>query len=70
MLGQETGGTPEQNKKEFLQLMELIALLDPDSLPDKDRGFYEDMKNRLIFPKFVPSGKQLFWLRDIKDKLL
>jgi hypothetical protein len=69
-LGQETGGTPEENRDEARKLIELIVLLDYESLPDRDLHFFEDMRNRLVFPKCTVSGKQLFYLRDIKDKLL
>ena len=69
-IGQETGKTPEAMRDEVVQLVKIISQSSPESLSDKDLHFYEDMKNRLVFPKFVPSGRQLFWLRDIKDKLL
>lgn len=69
-LGQETGQTLEEMRKEAKKLIDIISELDFDSLSDKELHFFEDMRNKLIFPKFSISGKQIFWLRDIKDRLL
>ncbi len=44
---------------------QIVSILEGELLSDKDREFVDRMKRST----FV-SVKQLFWLRDIKDKFL
>jgi len=71
-LGQDTGQTPERMKQEAMALLNVIAESDPENrLSESDLKFYKDTILRSCFPKmFTISGKQLYWLRDIKDRLL
>jgi hypothetical protein len=63
-LGQETGGTHDERVTEAHQLLKMIA--DHfEELSPKEQKFIEDMQDCTSC-----SGRQLFWLRDIKDGLL
>ena len=63
-LTNDTGGTPEQRRTEADRLLKMLEGLE-DSMTDKERRFVEDMQ-----AGWDVSPKQLFWLRDIKEKYL
>ena len=66
-LTQETGADPEQRRQEASDLVDKITSdAGYGDLSDKEKGFVEQMEDE---SQFV-SAKQLFWLRDIWDKLL
>lgn len=57
-------GTPEERREEADRLIELIAE-NQGELNEKERDFVADIEMGGNV-----SAKQLFWLRDIKDKYL
>lgn len=71
-LGQDTGQTDQRRVQEALDLIKIIAMSQPEEkLQPTDLKFYKDITLRACFPRaFKVSGAQLYWLRDIKDKLL
>lgn len=63
-IGQETGGDADSRLTESKKIVEM--LLDfMEFMTSKERDFVEQMDEASCC-----SGKQLFWLRDIKDKYL
>ncbi len=70
-LGQETGGTPDERLAEAKRLLEIIGD-HLEQLSPKEQGFVEDMQGRIeeYGNSAIVSGKQLFWLRDIKDGII
>ena len=58
----ESGSTPDTRRVEADKLLKIIEV---EQLTPKEAAFVEQMADS----KFV-SPKQLFWLRDIKDKYL
>jgi len=63
-LGQETGGDENARLSEAHRLVDMITSVQ-DRLGPKEARFVEDMRDCTTC-----SGRQLFWLRDIKDKYL
>ena len=71
MIGQETGGDAVARAKEAKELVDMI-LPHSEELSPKEQRFIEQTAERLdqYGEKTIISGKQLFWLRDIKDGVL
>ena len=77
-LFQESGQSPERRNEEALQLVKLLyggfdGHADDDFLPREERKFLTDMfrmyekhNGKAVFV----TTKQLFWLRDLKEKYL
>jgi hypothetical protein len=63
-LGQETGGDADARLSECQKLLDIIARFQEELTP-KEQQFVERMDGASYC-----SGRQLFWLRDIKDKYL
>jgi len=63
-LGQETGGDADSRVTEAHKIVEMLASVQ-EEMTSKEASFVESMDNCTTC-----SGKQLFWLRDIKDKYL
>lgn len=67
----ESGGDHRQRAMEAEKLLELIGE-DTDQLAPNEQKFVADLKER--FERYglqtTVSTKQLFWLRDIKDRLI
>jgi hypothetical protein len=63
-LGQETGGDSDSRVTEAQRLVDIITA-SADELTPREREFVMQMDGCKTC-----SGKQLFWLRDIKDKYL
>jgi hypothetical protein len=63
-LGQETGGDAGSRVTEARKIVEMLASVQEQMTP-KEQTFVEQMDGASVC-----SGKQLFWLRDIKDKYL
>lgn len=63
-LGQETGGTNEDRCAEAQKILAILADVQ-EQLTSKETQFVEKMDGCSFC-----SGRQLFWLRDIKDKYL
>lgn len=63
-LGQETGSDNDKRVTEVKRLLDIIQEF-VDKLTPREREFVMQMDGASFC-----SGKQLFWLRDIKDKYL
>lgn len=61
---QFTGGDADSRRAEADRILAIIGTCDVTDLTPKERNFLEEMAEGDV------SGKQLLWLRDIKDKLL
>lgn len=67
-LTQDSGGTAEDRRNEADRILNILeAELNLDEISPNERKFLEDM---LIYRDRPISTKQLFWLRDIKDRLV
>lgn len=76
-LGQTTGGTPEMDKAEAIRILKMIKDTDwADPPPD---GVLNSGERALIasmlagsrdVENFTVTGRQVFYLRDVKEKLL
>lgn len=64
-LFQESGSTAEQRYDEAQRIVEMLTGVDVDKFSQQEIDFIHQIENA----KTV-SPKQLFWLRDIKDKCL
>jgi hypothetical protein len=76
-IGQQTGGDEWADALEFKRLLKMIVDGCKKSdmqqtLDAKSMQFLEEQVERAnsIVTHFRVTGKQLFWLRDIKDKLV
>lgn len=75
-LGQQTGGTADSDRDQALRIIGMIAPItgnlprDQKILSDKDLFFARAQILESLFTNYSVTGKQLFWLRDIKDKLV
>lgn len=76
-LGQCTGGTLEMDREEAVRILKMIkdtnwAAPPPDGVLNMgERAFIANiLAGSRDAANFTVTGKQLFWLRDIKDKLL
>jgi len=73
-LGQQTGGTPESDTREAVRILSMIAGVSIGTIEEElgaDPGrFIRDMRAAMAFPKFEVTGKQLFYLRDLRDRLV
>ena len=71
-LGQQTGGSATMDTAEAGKIMSMIDPIDElalaDTLSEKEFKFIHDIRVSIAFGSV--TGKQLFWLRDIKDKLV
>jgi len=65
----ESGGDSKSRVEEAVRLLEMI---DDSVLSAGDLGFVTDLRERYeIYPStFRITPRQLFWLRDIKDRSL
>lgn len=74
LLGRDTGQTSERKTEESLGILKMLAGVNPESehLTNWERGFLEGMYDRVAArgKSVMFSGKELFRLRDIKDKLV
>jgi len=68
-LWKESGGTAEGRRNEASDLLKILVAFDCDvgEMAPKDRDFVEKMLDDEEQPI---SPRQLFWLRDIKDRYL
>lgn len=76
-IGQQTGGDEYADTSEFRRILKMILegckKIDMQRVLDaKSMEFLEDSVSRsnATVTHFRVTGKQLFWLRDIKDKLI
>jgi hypothetical protein len=67
-LANDTGGTSDDRRAEADRILKIIdSCIDTDALNERENIFIEQMLDDQTVPI---SPKQLFWLRDIKDKYL
>jgi len=68
----ESGGTEDQRREEARKLIDIIKSNAPDRFANKDIEFVHSMERRLEMygDRTFISPKQLFYLRDIKDRSL
>ena len=75
-IGQQTGGTAQSDGQEARTLLGMIAPCGIEVVKeicgDRAAGFVAEQVGRsnAIVTHFTVTGKQLFWLREIKDKLV
>lgn len=79
-LGQQTGGSAATDRDEAMKLLGMMHQVDLNDkkvircLSPTDHDFLDELMDR--YENFytrdfgVITGRQLFWLRDIKDKLV
>lgn len=66
-LTKESGGTADDRRSEASRLMKIIEGFEWDDMTSAEITFLNEMEENDTRPV---STKQLFWLRDIKDKYL
>jgi len=68
-LGQYSGhNSISEVKREIRQLLDIIEIEKIKN--ESDKGFVDSMRRSMAIQLWRPSGKQLFRLRDIKDRYL
>jgi hypothetical protein len=68
-LGQQTGAPESEHNEEARRILVDMGLTThTDDMSPKERNFVEDMFAKVEEGKWALSGKQLFYLRDLKDK--
>lgn len=68
-IGQQTGTSAEDNFTEARRiLVDLDLIRHTDEMRPHEANFVEQMFAQVEEGKWALSGKQLFWLRDLKDK--
>jgi hypothetical protein len=65
----ESGGTGVSRRDECRKILRIIED-DFDRMTTKDANFYTSMHDKLESDAFEPTADQLFWLRDIRDRML
>jgi phage shock protein A len=70
-LFQESGGSPESRTNEAEKLLEMLEGRDEAMAPNEQK-FVTDLRERFekYGAKTMVSPKQVFWLRDIKDRMI
>lgn len=69
-LGQDSGGTGASRRAEAFRILEIIKDETERMIP-KDANFVSNMEDRLEErADFEPTTPMIFWLRDIRDRLL
>ena len=70
-LSNDSGGDADSRNHEASRLMEMLEGYE-DKLSEKEQSFIADLRERFeqYGGKTIVSVKQLFWLRDLKDKVL
>lgn len=67
-LANDTGGSDEDRRNEADRILKMLVDIDPEfHMTPSEQRFIEKMYDDGAQPI---SPKQLFWLRDIKDKYL
>lgn len=74
-MGQTTGGTHNSDRDEAVSILQLMAHCSIDQIEqvagERAGDFVTDLRVELsLGAELLISGKRLFWLRDIKDKLI
>lgn len=64
-LTSDTGGFADDRRAEADRILDILRVICDDDYTPKEAAFIEDMARG-----GTVSPKQLFWLRDIKDKYL
>lgn len=68
----ESGGTEQSRREESRKLIDIVMDVDPDKFSQSEIDFIHSMHNslRTYGDKARITPKQLFWLRDIKDRCI
>lgn len=75
-LGQQTGGGATSDADEAMKLLKMVELAGGSELVgailgEKSANFVDQLITQAaIYNELHVTGKQLFWLRDIKDRLV
>lgn len=72
-LTQDSGGTAEQRNQEAFDILVKMGLQNKtEEMTERESEFIEQISDRLsqFGEKCMVSPKQLFWLRDLKEKYL
>jgi hypothetical protein len=68
-LRNESGGDNDSRVSEARELMKIIED-EAEKLSGRETQFVESIADQLTFATPSISAKQIFWLRDIKDKVV
>ena len=66
-LANDTGGTAEDRRAEATRILNMLEEIDLDETAPNERRFLDKM---FADDRQPISPKQIFWLRDLKEKLL
>lgn len=72
-LFQNSGGTPESRNQEAFDILVKMGLQNnTEAMNPGEASFVESLSDRMaqFGDKCIVSPKQLFWLRDLKEKYL
>lgn len=69
-LGQQTGGSLRENKEEAARLVKMLDHLPTQNLTEWEQTFLRSVEATVKDPGGRVTGKMVFKLRDIKDKLI
>ena len=69
-LGQQTGGDANSRLNEARKLLKIIEASPCANLDDWERAFLESQRTWVLEMGNAPSGKVIFKLRDLRDKVL
>jgi len=67
---ESTTQTPIEMRAEAQRIMDMGMDAATDRMSERERKFVEDTSDNLEVFDWCPSVKQLWWLRDLKDKYL
>ncbi len=69
---QESGASPQDRTDEALRIVEMLEDADEAIMRSNDIGFLQKMREAVeqYGSRTSVSPRQLFWLRDIKDRYL
>lgn len=68
-LGQQTGAPANEHMAEAKRILVDMGLISHvDDMTHAERNFVEKMFAQVEEGKWVVSGKQLFWLRDLRER--
>lgn len=68
-----SGGTPEGRNQEAFDILVKMGLQNQsETMQEREREFVDSLSERMIQfgEKCIVSSKQLFWLRDLKERYL
>jgi hypothetical protein len=71
-LGQYTGGSDADRTRVAISILTMLEMVSHTDMRDEDKEFVLDMleKRAMYGAALLVTGRQLFWLRDVKDKMI